>query len=187
MSDFTPKNGDYASLIEKINNASLENLRNEVIESQAEHEKHAGKLMSEDAEKHLEENNFEKEPRSGISDLTKSLISKTKKKSTVSSQSAVSSGRTSVNQNEPLNQSKSFEENTSPQSIRINGRKKSEPKGFFIFIIFALIVATVAFTSEFFEDSDFAPIFPLMFFIIAAVLISKPWRKNSQNLNNKNK
>ncbi len=190
MSDFTPKNGDYASLIEKINKESLANLRNEVIESQAEHEKHAGKLMSEDAEKHLEKNNYEKEPHNGISELTRSLLTKNRNKKAASSQSTAASSTASKAQSTAINQDAAFEENTHPQgfeSIKTSGSKKSEPKGIIIFIIFALVVFMVSFLGEAFEDSDFAPIFPLMFFILAVVLYSRPWRKKSQNPNIKNR
>ncbi len=191
MSDFTPKNGDYASLIEKINRESLANLRNEVIESQVEHEKHAGKLMSEDAEKHLEKSNYEKEPHTGISDLTRSLLSgRQNKKAASTPQSASTSTRAAPQQSATLKQDAVFEDNTPPQSFestKTSGSKKSEPKGFIIFVIFALVVFMVAFLGEAFEESDFAPIIPLMFFILAVVLYSRPWRKKSQNPNTKNR
>ncbi len=77
---FEPKDGDYASLIERLGKTSIDEIKDEINKTQKEHQRHAGKLQSESIEKNFQTQNQQKSPINSTSSSNR--ISEIQKNST---------------------------------------------------------------------------------------------------------
>ena len=59
---FEPKDGDYVSLIERLGRTSIDEIKDEIYNSQKEHQQHAGVLNSPSIEKTISQKNLNRSP-----------------------------------------------------------------------------------------------------------------------------
>ena len=159
-SSFEPKNGDYASLVERLGTLSADELKAEAASALKEHESHSADLSDSSFEKSITDNTLKKEPKI----IThRRYANNNINTASPGQQSAISHENTSGGSEQMIG-------NALPQNIA--GLLFSKLIKFFIFM---LVIAFFMMIFVFGDSEEASEIIPVVFifFVIIVIILSK--------------